>query len=156
MQRHSSDNDGISSNDPSSSSSSHLQKRQGGSDEDSASSATPYSPDDLNGSLASLFEGLRGGISGEVGGNKEVQDALDTVMQMSVRKAQVKEDILADLETKKERLRSIGEEVRDSASPSLHMMPCTCPQPICPLSSFPIQTVDRGVWEGDRARQGTC
>lgn len=31
---------------------------------------------------------------------------------MSVRKAKVKEDILADLETKKERLRSIGEEVR--------------------------------------------
>ena len=80
---------------------------------DSASSATPFSPDDLDGSLASLFEGLRGGINGEVGGNSEIQDALDTVMQMSVRKARVKEDILADLETKKDKLRSIGEELTE-------------------------------------------
>jgi hypothetical protein len=118
-----SNHDDTSPNVPSSSSSGSNEDDEGQQkrDMDSASSASPFSPDDLEGSLASLFEGLRGGIQGEVGGSAEVQDALDTVMQMSVRKAQVKEDILADLETKKERLRVIGEELTEEFGREIEM-----------------------------------
>lgn len=45
-------------------------------------------------------------------GDQELQEELVDMIQVEVAKAKVKEDIMADLETRKEGLRKIGEEVR--------------------------------------------
>lgn len=72
----------------------------------SSGTSTPSYPGDSFSSSSSAV--------GSTTGNKEVQDALEEILHMSVRKAQVKEDILADLETKKQKLRSIGEELTEA------------------------------------------
>ena len=97
-------------------------------------------------------------------GSSEVQDALAEVMMLSIRKEQVKEEIRVDLEAKKERLRSIGDEVsphlEPSWSPHNHSKHAPPPARIAELSHqvctncvHLLVAVDGEVCERDRAGQ---
>lgn len=55
----------------------------------------------------------------EVGGDKNVQDTLADLLQIEVIRQQVKQDIMDDLEIRKDSLRQIGQEVGICAADSM-------------------------------------
>ena len=68
-------------------------------------------------------------------GNDQVQEALADILQMSIRKQEVKQQILDDLEIKKEKLRLIGDEVSTTGRRSLTIMP----QLFCTLLNMALE-----------------
>ncbi|GLC35469.1 hypothetical protein PLESTB_000203900 [Pleodorina starrii] len=66
-----------------------------------------------NNSSGSDSEAKSSGAEGQAGsGTGEVQDTLADIMQMEVRRVRAKEELMTDLEDRKERMRAIGEEMK--------------------------------------------
>lgn len=49
----------------------------------------------------------------EVGGNKDVQDALEVILRTAIEKQEFKDQILDDLEERKQQFRQMGEEMKE-------------------------------------------